>query len=145
MNKLLITASFIALLLSMTNTIANADTHLSIAPADAKAYLISPANDATVGQTFKVVFGLSKMGVAPAGTMKENTGHHHLLIDVDKLPDLTKPLPKSEQVRHFGGGQTETMITLPAGQHTLQLVLGNFAHMPHSNPVVSEKITVHVQ
>ncbi len=77
--------------------------------------------------------------------MKKNTGHHHLLIDMDTLPDLSKPLGKSEQLKHFGGGQTEAMITLPKGKHTLQLVLGNFAHTPHAKPVVSEKITVTVK
>lgn len=121
-----------------------AEPEFSTAPADAKVYFIQPANGAEVPETFKVVFGLSKMGVAPAGTMQKNTGHHHLLIDVDTLPDLTKPLAKSEQIRHFGGGQTEAMITLPKGQHTLQLVLGNFAHTPHTKPVVSDKITITV-
>ena len=127
------------------NFAAQADNHISTAPANAKAYIISPANGAVVAKTFKVVFGLREMGVAPAGTASKNTGHHHLLIDVDKLPDLTRPLPKSGQVRHYGGGQTETMITLPKGKHTLQLVLGNFAHIPHDQPVVSQKITVTVR
>jgi hypothetical protein len=125
--------------------VAQAGTDLSKSPEGAKAYIISPADGAVVKETFKVVFGLSKMGVAPAGTMKENTGHHHLLINMDRLPDLTKPLGKSEQLKHFGGGQTETMLTLPKGQHTLQLVLGDFAHTPHKKPVVSEKITITVE
>jgi hypothetical protein len=125
--------------------VAHAGTDLSKSPEGAKAYIISPADGAVVKETFKVVFGLSKMGVAPAGTMKENTGHHHLLINMDHLPDLTKPLGKSEQLKHFGGGQTETMLTLPKGQHTLQLVLGDFAHTPHKKPVVSEKITITVE
>lgn len=115
------------------------------APADAKAYIISPQDGAIVGEKFKVVFGLSSMGVSPAGVEKKNTGHHHLLIDVDTLPDLSKPLPKNANVRHFGGGQTETMLSLPKGNHTLQLILGNFAHVPHDKPVTSEKITITVQ
>ena len=132
------------LLMLMSGLVQAAPAH-STAPEDAKVYFIQPMNGAEVPETFKVVFGLSKMGVAPAGTMKKNTGHHHLLIDLDTLPDLTKPLAKSEQIRHFGGGQTEAMITLPKGEHTLQLVLGNFAHTPHDKPVVSEKITITVQ
>lgn len=118
---------------------------ISKAPPDAKAYFISPTDGATVSQTFKVKFGLSQMGVAPAGVDIKNTGHHHLLINVDELPDLTKPLPASEQVKHYGGGQTETTLTLEPGSYTLQLVLGNHLHIPHNPPVMSEKITVTVK
>ena len=85
------------------------------------------------------------MGVAPAGVDAANTGHHHLLIDVETLPPMDTPLPKTEQVRHFGGGQTETILDLPTGKHTLQLVLGNFSHVPHNPPVMSEKITITVE
>ena len=122
-----------------------ADEFISHAPATARTYIAAPANGETVPETFTVQFGLSGMGVAPAGVEKENTGHHHLLIDVRDLPDLTVSLPKSEQVRHFGGGQTETELTLSPGVHTLQLVLGNHLHIPHDNPVISEPITVVVQ
>jgi len=92
-----------------------------------------------------VVFGLKNIGVAPAGIDKKNTGHHHLLIDTDELPDLTKPLPATDKIKHFGGGQTETEITLSPGKHTLQLLLGNYAHIPHSKPVISKKITITVE
>lgn len=94
-------------------------------------------------ETFTVRFGLMGMGVAPAGTDKANTGHHHLLIDGKELPAADKPMGK--EVKHFGGGQTEASITLPKGDHTLQLVLGDMKHMPHNPPVVSGKITVHVK
>ncbi|WHI47850.1 DUF4399 domain-containing protein [Microbulbifer sp. EKSA008] len=117
----------------------------SKAPADAKVYIISPKDGEKVPQTFTVKFGLSGMGVAPAGTNQENTGHHHLLIDVDDMPDMSKPLPASKNIIHFGGGQTETQVTLPPGKHTLQLVLGNYMHVPHKEPVMSKKITVVVE
>ncbi|SHG04003.1 protein of unknown function [Microbulbifer donghaiensis] len=118
---------------------------ISEAPADAKVYFISPKNGETVPQTFTVKFGLSGMGVAPAGVERDKTGHHHLLIDVKEMPDMTKPLPATENIIHFGGGQTETEITLPPGKHTLQLVLGNYLHIPFKKSVMSEKITVEVQ
>ncbi|GMG87665.1 DUF4399 domain-containing protein [Biformimicrobium ophioploci] len=117
----------------------------SKAPEGVKLYIIEPVDGATVKGTFKVKFGLSGMGVAPAGVDKENTGHHHLLINIGELPDLTKPLPATDQIKHFGGGQTETEITLPPGKHTLQLLLGNFLHIPHDKPVLSEKITITVE
>jgi len=115
------------------------------APKDAKTYIIAPQNGSVVPTTFTVKFGLHGMGVAPSGVKAENTGHHHLLIDVDEMPDMSKPLPANDHVIHFGGGQTETTITLEPGKHTLQLVLGNFAHIPHNPPVKSEKITIYVK
>ena len=109
------------------------------------AYIIAPADGATVKNPVTVVFGLHHpWGVAPAGTKLDNTGHHHLLIDAP-LPDMTQPIPKDDQHRHFGGGQTETTVTLPAGKHTLQLLLGDFAHVPHQPPLVSKPVTITVE
>lgn len=109
-----------------------------------KVYLIEPKDGAEVGSPVKVVFGLAGMGVAPAGTNKEGTGHHHLLIDDPQLV-MTQPLPATEQVKHFGNGQTETTVELKPGKHTLQLLLGDWKHQPHSPPLLSEKITITVK
>lgn len=114
------------------------------APKDAKVYLISPADGAKVAGPVTVRFGLSGMGVAPAGVDHANTGHHHLIIDAD-LPPLDKPIPKDNRHRHFGNGQTETTLELPPGKHTLQLLLGDFNHVPHDPPLKSEKITITVE
>ncbi|MFK8182711.1 MAG: DUF4399 domain-containing protein [Phormidesmis sp.] len=118
---------------------------LSHAPETARAYLITPQAGDTVPSEFTVKFGLSGMGVAPAGVDKEGTGHHHLLIDVDELPSMTEPLAATSQIKHFGGGQTETTLSLEPGEHTLQLLLGNYTHVPHDNPILSEKISITVQ
>jgi hypothetical protein len=115
------------------------------APAGARAYIISPKNGDTVPATFTVQFGLKGMGVAPAGVTQANTGHHHLLIDMAKLPDMTVPMPATDNLKHFGGGQTETELTLAPGTHTLQLVIGDYLHIPHDAPIVSEKITITVK
>ena len=114
-------------------------------PDGAVVYIISPAHGETVSSPFKIRFGLKDMGVAPAGVDRENTGHHHLLIDRVKLPALDKPLPADELLRHFGGGQTEAMIELSPGTHTLQLMLGDKDHIPHVPPVVSERIMIKVK
>jgi hypothetical protein len=116
----------------------------SPAPEDAELYFISPNDGDVVPPTFTVRFGLRGMGVAPAGIDAPNTGHHHLLIDLDEQPSPEVPLPANEHVKHFGAGQTETEITLAPGTHTLQLMLGNHLHIPHDPPVVSEKITLTV-
>jgi hypothetical protein len=113
------------------------------APEGARAYIITPEDGATVPQTFVVRFGLSGMGVAPAGADLPKTGHHHLLVDMDSLPPLDQPM--SADIMHFGGGQTETEITLPPGEHTLQIILGDKNHIPHDPPIVSDRITVTVE
>ena len=114
------------------------------APPGAELYFISPLNGAHVQGKFAVRFGLRGMGVAPAGLDLEGTGHHHLLINADPLPDLTQPLPASDQVLHFGKGQTETELELPPGKYTLQLVLGNALHIPFDPPVMSGTIQITV-
>ena len=116
----------------------------SPSPEGAELYFIEPVDAAEVEGTFVVKFGLRGMGVAPAGIEKDATGHHHLLIDHRGAIALNLPLPANDEVRHFGGGQTETTVTLPAGKHRLRLVLGNHLHVPHSPPVMSEEITVTV-
>lgn len=110
----------------------------------AKVYFIEPKAGAEVKSPVKVVFGLSGMGVAPAGTNVEGTGHHHLLID-DPQVDLSTALPATDTIKHFGKGQTETTVDLKPGKHTLQLVLGDYKHQPHNPAVVSEKITITVK
>lgn len=117
----------------------------SHAPAGAAAYIISPANGATVPQSFIVRFGLKGMGVAPAGVDKAGTGHHHLLVDVKQVPAAGQPIPSDAHHLHFGGGQTQTTLKLAPGTHTLQLELGDARHVPFDPPVLSKKITVHVK
>jgi hypothetical protein len=114
------------------------------APQGANAYIVAPKHGEVVSSPIKVVFGLSGLRVAPAGVQREKTGHHHLLIDTG-VPDPSKPIPADDRHKHFGGGQTETIIELTPGQHTLQLLLGDFAHIPHSPPTKSEQITVIVK
>jgi hypothetical protein len=117
------------------------------APAGAKVYFLNLKDGATVSSPVLVQFGLAGMGVAPAGIEKANTGHHHLLIDAaaPKGEELAYPLPADDHHKHFGGGQTETSITLAKGKHTLQLVLGDQNHIPHNPPVMSQPITITVE
>lgn len=131
-------------LLTMLALAIWATSAMAVDPAGAKAYIISPKAGDTVSSPVTVVFGLSGFGVAPAGTMRDGTGHHHLIID-SPLPDLTKPIPADANHVHFGGGQTEVTVDLAPGQHTLQLLLGNHAHVPHDPPIVSEVVTIDVE
>jgi hypothetical protein len=143
--RLLVGRTLLAGLLMLGVAAVNAADLRSPAPEDAEVYFIEPPDEATVSETFTVKFGLTGMGVAPAGIDMEGTGHHHLLIDVAMLPDMTMPLPATAQIVHFGKGQTETEVTLPPGVHSLQLLLGNHLHIPHDLPVLSDRITVTVE
>lgn len=115
------------------------------APKDAKLYFITPHDGQRVRGAFLVRFGLRNMGVTHAGDDYQNSGHHHLLIDVNDPIDLKEPIPQDKSHLHFGAGQTETLLELPPGTHTLQLVLGDAKHYPFEPPVVSEKISIRVR
>lgn len=120
-------------------------------PDGARVYFVNLEDGAQVSGPVTVIFGLSGMGVAPAGTEAESTGHHHLLVNrapfgqgPDDADMAETGIYSDDSHRHFGKGQTELMLDLPAGTHSLQLVLGDAYHVPHDPPVMSEQITITV-
>ena len=121
-----------------------ATTPRSPSPEGASVSIISPRDGDTVSSPVKVVFGLQGMTLAPAGDLAPNSGHHHLLVDV-AVPDLGQPIPKDANHLHFGQAQTETELPLAAGQHTLQLVLGDSNHVAHNPPLISAPISITVK
>jgi hypothetical protein len=118
---------------------------ISAAAEGAEVFIISPASGSTVSSPVTVQFGIKNMHVAKAGDKTEFSGHHHLLIDLEELPDMTVPLPATDQIVHFGGAQTQATVELEPGKHSLRLLLGNYAHIPHDKPVLSEEITIIVE
>ena len=108
-----------------------------------KVYFINLKDGDELKSPLLIQFGLSGKGIAPAGIDVDNTGHHHLLINVDEV-NYSMPIPSSKQHLHFGLGQTETILSLPPGRHKLQLILGDKYHVPHDPPLVSEIIEVKV-
>ena len=140
----LLAATYISV--AMLSVVSQAETPLSSTIADdAQVWFVSPKDQAQVSSPVTIIFGSSNLNIAPAGDNQPNSGHHHLLVDMEELPALDMPLPASDQVIHFGKGQTEATIALSPGSHSLQLLLGNYAHVPHSRPVMSEKITILVE
>ena len=136
-------AFLVAALLSGSPASAQGPT---ASPPGASVYIINLKDGDSVSSPFKVQFGMTGMGVAPVGVQNERTGHHHLLIDT-KLSDeeLKRAIAADAQHVHFGGGQTETTVTLPPGRHTLQLVVGDHSHVPHNPPVMSPVVTITVR
>ncbi|MBI2340729.1 MAG: DUF4399 domain-containing protein [Deltaproteobacteria bacterium] len=139
---------FALLFLGMNSVFAHEEGGMPhhASPPGARVFIIEPADGATVHNPVKVKFGLEGMMIAPAGpTGGENTGHHHLLIDLEALPPLDRPLPSSEQIRHFGQGETEASLTLTPGWHYFRLLLADGNHIPHNPPVMSDVVHINVQ
>lgn len=117
-------------------------------PEHARVFFIGLKDGAKVESPFRVEFGIQGFGVTPAGTTgkeRHSAGHHHLLVDVDPLPDMDEAIPRDTQHIHFDEGETETLLELPPGRHTLQLLLGDEDHEPQDPPLISEKITITVK
>jgi hypothetical protein len=144
------TVSLVAALVMPAAALAQSHSHgdhdRTEAPEGAAVFFVAPADGATVSNPVTFHFGLSGMGVAPAGVEWPNTGHHHMLINVDPSElDMNEGLPATENILHFGGGQTQVTLDLPAGTHVFRLVLGDHNHVPHDPPIVSEPITVTIR
>lgn len=135
---------WMALLLTLTPLMAAAHTP----PPEARVFFIGCEDGAVVESPFTIKFGIEGFGITPAGTkgkIRHTAGHHHLLVDVETLPDLDGPIPRDEHHLHFDGGETEAVLDLPPGEHTLQLLLGDEDHEPQYPVLMSEKITVRVK
>jgi hypothetical protein len=108
-----------------------------------RVYIASPANGSTVTSPVTIEFGIAGYTVAAAGTYEADTGHHHLLIDTP-LPALDQPIPSDANHKHFGKAQTSVSLELEPGEHTLQLLLGDGNHVPHSTAIISDPIVITV-
>ncbi len=113
-------------------------------PEGARVFFIRPEDGATVSNPIRIEFGVEGMTIVKAGDNQPNSGHHHLLVDTD-LPELGVPVPADANYIHFGDGSTSTQITLEPGQHTLRMLLGDYLHIPHDPPLVSDSITITVE
>ena len=110
-----------------------------------RLFFITPSNGEEVTNPVTIRFGIVGMEIVPAGKDKPKSGHHHLLVNVEKLPDMKSPIPADKNHLHFGKGQTETQLNLPPGRHTLQLLIGDYMHVPHEKPLISDKIEIIVK
>ena len=145
MNSLFSRAAVAGLLMGASVFASAADALKSQEPPkEAKVFIVSPADGATVDKTFTVKFAIEGMALKPAGDQTPHSGHHHLLVNVLEV-DANAPLPANDQYRHFGMGQTETSVELKPGTHTLQLIVADQNHIPHHPVVASERITITVK
>src|SRR5450432_2112312 len=105
-------------------------------------FFVEPKDGATVTSPFKVVFGVKGMAVEPAGDIKANSGHHHLLINLDAMK-AGDAIPVDDTHLHFGRAQTETEVKLPPGNYLLTLQYANGAHVSYGPPMsASIRVTV---
>lgn len=125
---------------------AGGDHGRTPSPEDAVAHFVTPLEGTTVSSPVTFHFGLGSMGIAPADVEWPNTGHHHLFINVDPAThDMDTAIPATPDILHFGGGQTQVTLDLPAGTHTFWLLLGDHNHLPHDPPVISAPLTLTVE
>lgn len=116
----------------------------SASPAGARVFFVTPADGDTVSNPIQLEFGIEGMRVVPAGINEPDSGHHHLIINAG-MPDMSWPIPANEHYIHYGDGSTSAELTLEPGEHTLQLLLGDYLHIPHDPPVASEVIRITVE
>ena len=112
-------------------------------PANARVYFANLKDGETVSSPFIVQFGIEGMEVRAAGEIIKGTGHHHIIID-DAATDSGTIVPADDTHIHFGGGQTETELTLAPGTHTLTLQFANGIHQSFG-PQMSATISVIVK
>lgn len=107
-----------------------------------KVFFLDSQDGAEVVSPFRVRMGVEGLIVEPADGIRAGSGHHHILIDVASTP-LDQEIPKDVRHLHFGKGQTEAILDLEPGQHTLKLVFANGTHIPY-NPPITDTITITV-
>ena len=101
-----------------------------------RVFFVEPRDDANVAQEFKVVMGVEGMIVKPLGDMSADTGHHHLLINAENVNEgEIVPVDKPDVYKHFGKGQTETMVKLAPGKYKLTLQFADGAHRSYGKPM----------
>jgi hypothetical protein len=99
----------------------------------------------TYSSPIKIDFIVKNMKVVKAGVNEKNSGHHHLLLNLDEMPNLKMPLPMTENILHYGKGQTSTTLELSPGKHTIQLLFADYSHTPHNPPLMTKKITIFIK
>jgi len=137
-------ASVLAIPLLLVTTLVNAHSP----PKEARVYFIGLNDGAVVESPLKVKFGIEGFGITPAGTtgkQRHTAGHHHVLVDIERMPKMDEPIPRDAGYVHYDDGETEGLLQLPPGDHTLQLLLGDEQHEPQDPPLMSEKIRVTVR
>ena len=124
---------------TLVSVLLAACTTMKSPPAQSVSF-IEPRDGATVTSPFKVVFGVTGMAVEPAGDIKPDSGHHHLLINLDPIP-AGQPIPVDATHLHFGKAQTEAEIKLPPGNYTLTMQFANGAHLSYGPAMAA---TIHI-
>ena len=95
----------------------------------------------TVSGPLTVKMAVCGMDVQKAGEVVESSGHHHLIIDGDCI-EKGETVPKDENHKHFGKGQTETVLNLLPGEHTLTLQFANGIHSSYGREMCK---TIHIK
>jgi len=108
-----------------------------------RVYFGNLEDGSNVESPFRVEMKAENLIVEPATLgVNEGHGHFHILIDVPVSPTQA-PIPADEKHLHFGQGQTETVLDLPVGQHSLVLQFATGDHVPY-DPQIFQQIQINV-
>lgn len=108
-------------------------------PTEQKVYFLEPKDGAELKSPVKFMMKAEGVEVAPAGEVKLNSGHHHILINTDSIPEGMMVPFVEKKTYHFGKAQTEAEINLEKGEYEVELQFANGAHISYG-PKLSSKI-----
>jgi hypothetical protein len=111
-----------------------------------RVFFVSPKNGETIKNGHQAEFGSEMFTIAavPEGEVTEvraATGHFHLGIDADCLPEGSA-IPKADPWIHFGKGTNTIELNLAPGPHKLSVQAGDDKHTTMSGLCETINVTV---
>jgi pyrimidine-specific ribonucleoside hydrolase len=100
----------------------------------------SPADGDHIAGSIAIQMAADGVTIEPAGEVHPDAGHFHVMVDTECV-EAGAAIPKDGGHRHFGKGQSDSVLSLPAGEHTLCLQVGDGTHLATG---LTDEITVTV-
>lgn len=125
---------------STTSTIVHITVEQAI-DTEPRVFFIEPTDGATVTAPISVTMGVANFTLEPAGGVQPNAGHLHIMIDTPCVA-VGETIPRDETHLHFGLGQSEAVLMLEPGLHTLCL---QAADGIHTALALTDQITITVE
>ncbi len=116
----------------------------SEASSGRRVFFVNPDDGDKVSSPVKVEAGVQGLKVEPQGALSSNAGHHHVFIDVDRLPEQGAIIPVDAQHVHLNDGASSIELKLSPGEHRLTLQFGD-GYERSLGPELSTTITVTVK
>jgi len=119
------------------------NTALPAIPDGARVFFANLKDGQTVKSPFKVEMGVAGIGLDTAGAIKQASGHHHILVNLDSMTAGTV-IPMDSTHLHFGKAQQSADLTLAPGKYKLTLQYADGIHRSYGSKL-SASVHVTVQ